>query len=58
MDRVKFTPWGKSGAPKPTGADCLELRSKKTDGGTLVTPKGAPPPSSKGEIKYPKQVGR
>ena len=36
----------------------LAPRVKLTDVGTIKTPAGAPPPSSKGSIKYPAQVGK
>lgn len=39
-------------------AKCYDLRVKLSDVGRVVTPKGAPPPSSKGAIKYPNEVGK
>lgn len=39
-------------------ASCYDLRVKLSDVGRVVTPKGAPPPSSKGSISYPKEVGK
>lgn len=39
--------------------DCCEPRKAKSNiGPGPKTPAGAPPPSSKGSISYPKQVGR
>ena len=46
------------GVSKSTSKGCLDLRVKLTDVGKIVTPKGAPPPSSKGSIKRPEQVGK
>jgi hypothetical protein len=39
-------------------AKCYDVRVKLSDVGKVVTPKGAPPPSSKGSISYPKEVGK
>jgi len=39
-------------------ASAYALRTKLSEVGKVVTPKGAPPPSSKGSISYPKPVGK
>lgn len=39
-------------------ANCYDVRVKLSDVGKVSIPKGAPPPSSKGTISYPKEVGR
>jgi hypothetical protein len=39
-------------------AKVFDLRVKLTDVGTVKKPAGAPPPSSKGAISYPKEVGK
>lgn len=39
-------------------ASAYALRTKLSEVGKVVTPKGAPPPSSKGSIKYPNEVGK
>lgn len=52
---------GEYGSPKlgsNLDASCYDLRVKLSDVGRVVTPKGAPPPSSKGQISYPNQVGK
>jgi hypothetical protein len=47
--------------PKPSKGACGDaytIRTKLTDVGTIKKPAGAPPPSSKGSISRPKQVGK
>lgn len=39
-------------------AKAFDLRTKLTDAGSVAKPAGAPPPSSKGSISYPKPVGK
>lgn len=39
-------------------AACLDPRHGASNVGGIVKPAGAPPPSSKGTISYPKQVGK
>lgn len=39
-------------------AKAYDVRTKLTDVGKVSIPKGAPPPSSKGTISYPKEVGQ
>lgn len=46
------------GISKSSAKGCLDLRVKLSDVGTISKPKGAPPPSSKGSIKHPEQVGK
>lgn len=46
-------PSGGYAAPK-TAAAALEPRKGMSNIGAAVTPPGAPPPSSKGSISYPK----
>ena len=47
------------GAAKGLKDACgLAPRVKLTDVGEIRKPAGAPPPSSKGSIKYPAQVGK
>ncbi len=41
-----------------TAAACLEPRNALSNIGGVVKPPGAPPPSSKGAISHPKQVGK
>ena len=41
-----------------SSAGCLDLRVKLSDVGKVKIPAGAPPPSSKGSISYPKSVGK
>lgn len=49
---------GQYSAVKTAGA-CLAPRQGPSNiGPGPVVPKGAPPPSSKGSISYPKQVGK
>lgn len=53
--------WPTEGAKKGVdgnGKGLLDLRVKLTDVGKIVTPKGGGAPSTKGSIKYPKQVGK
>lgn len=39
-------------------AKAYDLRVKLSDVGAVKKPAGAPPPSSKGSISYPKEVGK
>lgn len=39
-------------------AKAFDVRVKLTDVGAIKKPAGAPPPSSKGSISYPKPVGK
>ncbi len=39
-------------------AKAYDVRVKLTDVGAIKKPAGAPPPSSKGSISYPKPVGK
>lgn len=39
-------------------ASAYAVRVKLSDVGSVKKPAGAPPPSSKGSISYPKQVGK
>lgn len=46
------------GIARSSAHGCLDLRVKLTDVGRIAKPANAPPPSSKGSISYPKQVGK
>lgn len=55
-EKPAFTSGTYSGSK--TAAACLEPRNGASNIGGVVKPPGAPPPSSKGTISYPKQVGK
>ena len=47
-------PKGPGSGGSKDGYACLQPRQGKTNAGAIARPAGAPPPSSKGSISYPK----